>query len=152
MASDYRKIHTLGCFIVRIKLLEQAHSIVNHVRLLREFILGRLHLLGGEKFALGKVGKEGEDQMSVTVRDNRFCEVVLGHCGQLGRSRSKKEESSSCRTVCSRLLPTGQKMAYHIGKGARGQARVDARDTSSAASPPRLFYACSTFSVSALSR
>ena len=69
----------MRCFFVWMQLLEEIDGIVDHVRLLREFILGRLHLLGGEKFALGKVGKEGKDEMSVTVRDNRFCEVVLGH-------------------------------------------------------------------------
>ena len=65
--------------LIRVKLLEQTDSVVYHVRLLREFILGCLDLFDGEYLALCEVGEEREDQMAVAVGNDRFCEVVLGH-------------------------------------------------------------------------
>lgn len=116
-----------------MELLEETHGVVNHVRLLCELILGCLDLLDGEEIALGKMCKEGKDEVTVAVGDDRFCEVVVGHDGQteeIGGAWGRTEASSSCGGACS-MLPTGQKMTCYIGMGARGRRlALDALDTS----------------------
>ena len=73
--------------LVRVQLLEQAHSIIHHVRPLGELILCRLDLLHGEELIFDKMGEEGENEMAIAVWYDCLCQVVVGHGEFEGRDR-----------------------------------------------------------------
>ena len=78
-----------------MELLEQGDCVVYHVCLFGELILGGLHLFYGEEIALGKMSKEGKDEVAVAVGDDRFCEIVLCHFEVLAR----RWEQSICSNI-----------------------------------------------------
>lgn len=97
MSHTRMERRTCGDFLVGMELLEEAHGVVDHVRLLCELILGSLDLLDREDLVLCEVGEEREDQVTVAVGDDGFGEVVFGHFGRQRWRRGRGKEGGERR-------------------------------------------------------
>ena len=60
-----------------MRQLKQRRRVVEHVRPLRQLILGELDLLDGEDTCLDEVREEGERKMAVEVGNDRLGQIII---------------------------------------------------------------------------